>query len=204
MLFPQSSHRHLKIGYVRPRCRCQSQRCSLPIQFKGFTNACTNTYKHTDYEDRCLLMWCRVVWQKCADVSDETAAPTIYSDDGDSKYLCQYRYTCTRLHGVTSLKKIIFTLALRLPPRLIWIISSARLFSRRKVVWNRRFGTKYRSHLQRWSCPRILVIHKRPFQTTLCRVTTQKTEESNNIHCYQRNKLNCHTAVYRRHFVPYN
>ena len=35
---------------------------------------------------------------------------------------------------------------------IFWIIM------RRKVVWNRRFGTTYRSHLQRSSCPRRLLV----------------------------------------------
>ena len=60
------------------------------------------------------------------------------------------------------------------------------VLTRSKVVWNRRFGTKYRSHLQGRCCPRRpflrwdrYVVPKRRFQTTLRRVITQKTEEFN-------------------------
>jgi hypothetical protein len=59
------------------------------------------------------------------------------------------------------------------------------VLTRSKVVLNRRFGTKYRSHLQGRCCPRRYlrwdryVVPKRRFQTTLRSVITQKTEEFN-------------------------
>ena len=34
---------------------------------------------------------------------------------------------------------------------LKWILPFSALLTRRKVVWNRRLGTTYRSHLQRWT-----------------------------------------------------
>ena len=55
-----------------------------------------------------------------------------------------------------------------------------RVVTQREVVWNRRFGTIYRyhlllGHLNLWRWNRK-VDPKRRFQTTLHRVTTQRTE----------------------------
>jgi hypothetical protein len=65
---------------------------------------------------------------------------------------------------------------------IFWVIT------RRDVVWNRRFGITYRSHLQGSKCPNqegLLhpwssdrqVVLKRRYKTTVRRIITQKTEE---------------------------
>jgi hypothetical protein len=72
-----------------------------------------------------------------------------------------------------------------------------------EIVWNRRFGITYRSHLQGSGCPKThlhparcnrYVVPKRRFQTISRHVRNQKTEEY--LLYLLKHLCICHTTQY--------
>jgi hypothetical protein len=89
----------------------------LTLQYKNYVfTACFND-KHT-YQGYCLLGWFRVTWYMVTNVSEEPPASVLRAEEANSS---NRWYLCTKLHGVTFQKTVIFLLtAVGIPEHDIW------------------------------------------------------------------------------------